>query len=158
MCPVRTLILWSGRRDSNPRRPAWEYAWKLFIQTLCINGVHPDHRHAWVFGQIVRKARYCSNRSNGFVGSRGPLWPLGSFAQLGAPDQFRRSREVSVGTYTLWRCMRVWYTTETRSRIRRCGPEEDTVGSRHIEAEAARDRRYRAGSPEPRTGQAELVL
>src|SRR5687767_25257 len=141
-----------------PAYQAWEHAWELFIPTLCINGVHPDHRHASFFGLIVREARNRSNRSNELWSTRRPPWPLGSFAQPGAPDQVRRSREVSVGTYTLWRCMRVWYTTETRSRIRRCGPEEDTVGSRHIEAEAARDRRYRAGSPEPRTGQAELVL
>ena len=149
---------WSGRRGSNRRRPAWEHAWELFVPNLCINGVHPDHRHAWFFGLFVMKARYRSKCSNALNGTRRPLWPLGSFAQPGAPDQVRRSREVSVGTYTLWRCMRVWYTTETRSRIRRCGPEEDPLGSRHIEAEAARDRRYRVGSPEPRTGQAELVL
>ncbi len=64
MCPVRTLKSWSGRRGSNRRRPAWEHAWELFVSNLCINGVHPDHRHAWFFGLIVRKARYRSKRSN----------------------------------------------------------------------------------------------
>ena len=123
-----------------------EHAWELFIPNLCINGVHPDHLHAWYFGLIVRKACYCSKCSNGLKGTRRPLWPLGSFAQLGAPDQVRRSREVSVGTYTLWRCMPVWYTTKKRSGIRRCGPATDPAGSRYIKAEAPGGRRHRVGS------------
>ena len=138
--------------------PAWEHAWELFVSNLCINGVHPDHRHARFFGLFVMKARYRSNRSNELWSTRLPLWPLGSFAQPGAPDQVRRSREVSVGTYTLWRCMPVWYTPETRSGIRRRGPEKASAGSRCIEAEAPGGRRHRAGSEQTGRGEAELVL
>ena len=152
------MIFWSGRRGSNPRRPAWEHAWELFISTLCINGVHPDHRHAWFFGLLVMKARYRSNRSNELWSTRRPLWPLGSFAQPGAPDQVRRSREVSVGTYTFWRCMPVRNTAKTRSGIRKCGAEKDPAGSCHIEAKAPGGRGNRAGSEEPGTRDAELVL
>ena len=36
--PCKLLILWSGRRDSNPRRPAWEYALPLKIENLCVQG------------------------------------------------------------------------------------------------------------------------
>jgi hypothetical protein len=141
-----------------PAYQAWEHAWELFVPNLCINGVHPDHLHAWYFGLIVRKARYCSKCSNGLNGTRRPLWPLGSFAQLGAPDQVRPLREVSVGTYTLWRCMPVWHTRKTRSGIRRCGPATDPAGSRHIQAKAARTGRDRASSPQPGSRQAEPVF
>ena len=39
----KLLIIWSGRRDSNPRRPAWEHRPLLKIHDLCVHGVHPDH-------------------------------------------------------------------------------------------------------------------
>ena len=42
---------------------------------------------------------------NELRGTRRRSWPLGSFAQQRASEQFRCPREVSVGTYTLWRCM-----------------------------------------------------
>jgi hypothetical protein len=34
MLVAKLLILWSGRRGSNPRRPAWEIDHRLQIQTL----------------------------------------------------------------------------------------------------------------------------
>ena len=145
----KLLKRWSGRRGSNPRRPAWEHAWELFIPNLCINGVYPDHQHASFFGLIVRKPRYRSKCSNGINATPQPLRPLGFFAQLGAPDQVRRSSEVSVATYTFWRCMPVRYTTETRAGVRRCDSEKDPARSRNLEAKAPGGRRYCPGSKQP---------
>src|SRR5689334_10544892 len=104
--------------------------------------------------QICRVTRELRNE---LYSTRRPLWPLDSFAQLGAPDQVRRSREVSVGTYTLWRCMPLW-TTETRVRVGRLGPEKNTGGTDRFKAEAPRDRGHRAGSEQSGPGEAKLVL
>jgi len=38
----KLLILWSGRRDSNPRRPAWENGFHLNIKDLGVHGVFSD--------------------------------------------------------------------------------------------------------------------
>jgi hypothetical protein len=32
--PGKLLKRWSGRRDSNPRRPAWEYGIRLNIENI----------------------------------------------------------------------------------------------------------------------------
>ncbi len=34
----KLLILWSGRRDSNPRRPAWEQVGWMCLQQLSVSG------------------------------------------------------------------------------------------------------------------------
>ena len=43
------LILWSGRPDSNRRRPAWEYGWRLKIK---YNGVQGDEYRSIEFSNF----------------------------------------------------------------------------------------------------------
>jgi hypothetical protein len=64
---VKLLKTWSGRRGSNPRRPAWEAVRRLSLQTLASMAIVPDHRGPWSFRHLRRGLRYRSSRSSFFA-------------------------------------------------------------------------------------------
>ena len=53
------LILWSGRRDSNPRRPAWESPRRLNIKDMAstaaiqIHGVSATYGHSFLNSPLM---------------------------------------------------------------------------------------------------------
>ena len=74
---------------------------------------------------------------------------LSSFAQLGAPDGFRRPREVSVGTYTFRRCISVVSKarpgtgrfSSQKSPTRLCNLKTETAAGRWNRVDAGRAER-----------------
>ena len=65
------------------------------------------------FREIVIGDHYCSKRSNGRPGVEHVILQLGSFAQLRAPEDLRRPREVSVAEYTSRGCMQIRGNSQT---------------------------------------------
>lgn len=54
-----SLIFWSGRWDSNPRRPAWEIRRRLKIQDLCVNCVD-----AWLCNSLILRCPLFMHQQN----------------------------------------------------------------------------------------------
>src|SRR5690242_8525549 len=65
----KLLILWSGRRGSNPRRPAWEIDRRLQIQNLASTASTDGDRITHSFNGLLRGSRYRSK--NGAKNSFG---------------------------------------------------------------------------------------
>jgi hypothetical protein len=53
----KLLILWSGRRDSNPRRPAWEIACGLKIHNIASLASMEGDRKRPVFNSLLQGVR-----------------------------------------------------------------------------------------------------
>lgn len=75
------------------RRFSKEHPWKLFVSKLCIDGVHPVHRHASIFGLFVMKARFRSKCN------RHPRlrWEAVAFGQQSSKCYFVRAWMDSAG-------------------------------------------------------------
>ena len=56
----KLLKRWSGRRDSNPRRPAWEIDRKLTIQTLASTESMEGDRISLSFSDLLLSFSYRS--------------------------------------------------------------------------------------------------
>ena len=79
----KSLKRWSGRRDSNPRRPAWEIDRRLIIQNLAsIRSIADDPK------QLILRGADFTRLVMDFYWTLSFLWPEGCddhFCQLLSP-------------------------------------------------------------------------
>src|SRR5215831_14558938 len=79
---VSSLKTWNGRRDSNPRRPAWQPEPRLKIRDICVKGGIPDHQNALSLRASFENPPIRSKRCTVLILPSGTLIPLAG----GRPD------------------------------------------------------------------------
>ena len=123
MVASKSLKTWSGRRDSNPRRPAWEYALPLKIENLCAQG-----DQFWQLATIQFQQLPCEPSLNAVIAVMGAacfslLKRASDFlANMFRAGAYRAGGEVIIGKYTNRWCIDRQRTQTTFHGEGRIGP------------------------------------